>query len=161
MRVIGLDPGYNRLGVAVVLKNGASRETVEFSTCLVTPKTLDLSKRLLGLGREFGKILKKYRPELAAMEKLFLGQNQKTAMAVAETRGMLKFLIADNRLPLVEYAPQEIKLCVTGYGRSDKRQVKNLVYRLTNLDDQKRSDDEIDAVAVALTALARQPVINT
>ena len=80
-------------------------------------------------------------------------------MAVAETRGMLKFLTESKKLPLVEYTPQQIKLTVTGFGRADKTQVKNLVNRLTGVETKQKLDDEVDALAVALTALAHHALV--
>lgn len=159
MRVLGVDPGYNRLGLAIIKQHPNGSQKVEFSVCVETKKSIDFSKRLWCLAEEFNLVVDTYQPEVVAMEKIFLSQNKKTAMAVAETRGMLKFLIETKKLPLVEYTPQQIKLTVTGFGRADKTQVKNLVNRLTGVDTKQKLDDEVDALAVALTALAHHALV--
>ncbi len=159
MRVLGLDPGYNRLGVAVVEEVSSGIPRVHFSVCLETSPTKNFSQRLHELYQKIESIIDQHQPTMVAMEKVFLSQNKKTAMAVAETRGMLKLVIEIKQLPLVEYAPQQIKLTVAGSGRADKTQVKHLVSRLTGLSVAQKLDDEVDAVAIALTTLAHRPVV--
>lgn len=159
-RIIGIDPGYERLGVAVV-EGAVGREQLIFSTCLTTSKKLSFSQRLVQLGTELNKLLIEYQPEILAIEKLFFTRNQRTAMAVSETRGMILYLAAAAGIAIVEFTPQEIKKTITGQGQADKQQVAELVQRLISLpptNDKKRLDDEIDAIAIALTANAHQPL---
>ncbi len=155
MRIIGIDPGYGRLGVAIVeKKNGAER--VIFSTCLTTDKKMGMPARYLSLGQELERLIKKYDPEKLAIEKLFFTTNQKTASQVSEVRGFIIYLAAKSGLAVLEYTPLQIKSTITGYGKADKNQVIDMVKRLVKLDDSKKPDDEYDAIAVALTALARE-----
>ncbi len=153
IRVLGIDPGYDRLGVAVVEKT-SGQEQVLFSTCLTSDKKAALPERYLSLGQELEQIIKREQPDTLAIEKLFFTTNQKTASQISEIRGLIIYLAAQARLNIVEYTPLQIKSTITGYGKADKNQVIEMVKRLVKLDDTKRLDDEYDAIAVALTALA-------
>lgn len=153
-RVIGIDPGYDRLGVAVVEKN-SGQEQVLFSTCLTSDKKAALPERYLSLGQALEKIIKREKPDTLAIEKLFFTTNQKTASQVSEIRGLIIYLAASAGLDVVEYTPLQVKSTITGYGKADKSQVIDMVKRLVKLDGTKKLDDEYDAIAVALTALAR------
>jgi len=153
MKALGIDPGYDRLGVAVVeIVDG--KETVVFSTCIETDKDQPLSKRLLAAGTELTEILKRYQPELIGIETLFFNKNVKTAIGVAQARGMILYLGEQHGCQLFELGPQEIKVALTGYGKSDKSAVLAMVKRLAHNVPPKAIDDEYDAIAVAMTALA-------
>jgi crossover junction endodeoxyribonuclease RuvC len=149
MKILGVDPGYDRIGVAII-----DEDTILFSDCFVTNKNSLFEDRLYEIIKKFNDLLEKYEPELVALEKLFFNTNQKTAMRVAEVRGALISSIKARGLPLEEYTPPQIKIAVTGYGRSTKQQVAHMVERLLKLEDKKRLDDEYDAIAVALTCKA-------
>lgn len=153
MRLIGVDPGYDRLGVAVV-ERGQSGEKLIFSTCLSSDKKKTFSARLFGLGQSLEKIIKKYKPEALALETLFFAKNRKTAMAVSETRGLILYLAGKYNLAVIECAPATVKLTTTGYGRADKAQVAAALGRLIKLARPIKHDDEFDAIAVALTGLS-------
>jgi crossover junction endodeoxyribonuclease RuvC len=153
MRVIGIDPGYDRLGVAVVERQDGS-ERLLFSTCIEPERSLPLPERIAEGARAVADILDKYRPDAAAIEKTFFNKNQKTAIAVSEARGALLYVVIEAGVSVAEYTPQEIKIAVTGYGRSDKRGIADMVPRLVALGGERRGDDELDAIAAALTHLA-------
>ena len=89
-----------------------------------------------------------------ALEQIFVAKNLKTAIKVGEVRGLIIYLAQKFNRPIVEFSPATIKLSVTGSGRADKNQVTTMVHHLTNIDSNKRLDDEFDAIAIALTALA-------
>lgn len=152
-RVLGLDPGYGRLGVALVAREGG-REALLYSTCLTTEKESPFDTRMRELGEKIEKIIKKERPDAVALERVFLAKNKKTAMGVSEVRGMLRYIAGGHGIPLFEYGPGEVKIAITGYGASDKRAVENMVRRLISIPPGKRLDDEMDAIAIALTCLA-------
>ena len=156
MLILAIDPGYERLGIAVLQKEPRGKEDVLFSCCITTPRTLPHEKRLCIIGEEIARIIKKWKPEAAAIETLFFTTNQKTVMAVSEARGVMLYKAAEAGLRVFEYTPLQIKIAVTGYGRSDKRQVTEMVKRLVVLDARKRLDDEYDAIAVGLTCLASE-----
>lgn len=150
MIILGIDPGFGRLGCAVLEKT-AKGESLIYSTCLISDKKLSHEKRLLFLARELEKIIKKYRPDILAVEKLFFAKNQKTALQVAEARGMILYLAALKNIPIMEFTPLEIKMALTGYGRAEKRQMQKMATAILNLKNPKKYDDEIDAIACALT----------
>ncbi len=153
LTVLALDPGYDRLGVAVI-KREQGREVVKFSTCLTSQKTNSFPNRLAEIGRQLEDLIKEWQPNLVALETLFFSTNRKTASAVAETRGVILYLAAKAQASICELNPQSIKLAVTGYGKADKAQVQNMVKRLVKLSTIQRHDDEYDAIAIGLAALS-------
>jgi crossover junction endodeoxyribonuclease RuvC len=155
MRILGIDPGYERLGIAVLEKNkGDKREKVVFSECFKTSAKLEFSERLLLLGGEVRKVIKKHKPEVMSIETLFATNNQKTVMRVAEARGAVIYEAAQAGLKIFEATPLQIKVATTGYGRADKNQIIKMVKMLVDVDSSKKSDDELDAIAIALTGFA-------
>lgn len=160
MRILGIDPGYERLGVAVVERIGG-KDTLLFSTCLQSPRGIPFEVRLLTLARGLRAIIDTYQPTVMALETLFMTNNQLTVMKVAEARGMIQLIGAEKGLAVRELGPGEIKVAITGYGKSDKAAMMIMIMRLTGI--KKRAyDDEFDAIAVALAASAtsRYPQAN-
>ncbi len=153
MRVLAIDPGYDRLGIAV-MEHGEKRESLLFSTCIVTERGTELPDRLLVLGQAYEKILIEYAPDAIAIETLFFNKNIKTGIGVAQARGILLYLAKLSGCRIFEFGPQEIKVAVTGYGNSDKKAVIDMVIRLIPNVPAKAHDDEYDAIAVGITALA-------
>lgn len=155
MRILGIDPGYERLGIAILEKNkGDQKEKVIFSECFKTSAKLEFSERLNLIGEEVKKIIKEYKPEILSIETLFLNTNHKTVMHVAEARGVVVYEAAQAGLKIFEASPPQIKIATTGYGKSDKAQIIKMVKILVKIDASKKSDDELDAIAIALTAFA-------
>ncbi|MFA6340760.1 MAG: crossover junction endodeoxyribonuclease RuvC [Candidatus Paceibacterota bacterium] len=155
MRIIAIDPGYERMGVAVLEKT-AGKETLVFSECFKTSAKITHDKRLRLIGQEAEKVIKKYKPEAMAIETLFFGNNQKTAMHVSEARGVMLYVAAVAGLVVKEFSPVDIKIAVTGYGKSDKMQVTSMVEKLIKIGRKIEYDDEYDAIAVGLTYFATQ-----
>lgn len=153
MRVLAIDPGYDRLGVAVLEKKDG-KEHLLFSTCITTPKDADLSARLFALGTEIDALFTLYSPDIVGLETLFFNKNTKTAMGVAQARGICLFLGKKHACAIYEFSPQEIKVATTGYGKSDKAAVISMVKRLIPQAPEAAHDDEYDAIAVGITALA-------
>ncbi len=161
MRILGIDPGFERLGVAVLDPVARERRggknyqhSVVFSTCFKTSSKLEFSERLSLIGAEVRKIIKKYQPDVLSIETLFLNTNQKTVMRVAEARGVVIYEATQASLKIFEASPPQIKLATTGYGKADKTQINKMVKMLVEIDKNKTSDDELDAIAIALTAFA-------
>jgi len=160
MRILGIDPGFERLGVAVMEKSssaksyGRTQEKVIFSECFKTSNKLDFAERLILLGEEVARVIKKYKPEVLSIETLFLNTNQKTAMRVSEARGVVIYEAKRAGMQIFEATPPQIKMATTGYGRADKSQIIKMVKILANVDKNKTSDDELDAIAIAITAFA-------
>lgn len=153
MKVIAVDPGYDRLGVAVLeIESGV--EHLLYSGCIETSKELTLTERLLTLGDEFASLLAAHSPDSLAIETIFFNKNQKTAIGVAQARGILIYLAQTHNCAVYEFGPQEIKIAVTGYGKSDKTGVIDMVKRLVPAAPETALDDEYDAIAVGITCLA-------
>ncbi len=159
MIILGIDPGYDRLGLAVI-KQTAGKLELLYSDCFITNKKDAFSDRLLSVGNEIEKVLLDWQPNILAVEKLYFTTNQKTAMAVAEARGVITYLGAKHGLSLAEYTPREIKTCITGYGSADKKQIIEMIPKLIKLDKLIKYDDEYDAIGIALTHLARAPLTS-
>ena len=158
MRILGIDPGYERLGIAILERTTEARsqgkERVIFSECFKTSAKLEFNERLKLIGEEVRKIIRKYQPKVLSIETLFLNTNQKTVMRVAEARGVAIYEATRAGLKIFEASPPQIKIATTGYGRSDKTQIMKMVRILVDIDKLKTSDDELDAIAIALTAFA-------
>ncbi len=153
VRVLALDPGYDRLGVAVLEREGG-RERLLFSTCIETSRTDTLADRLHTIGTRIEELLATYTPDGVAIETLFYNKNAKTIIGVAQARGIILFLAKRSGCTVYEFGPQEIKVAITGYGKSDKQAVIDMVRRLVQNAPVKAHDDEYDAIAVGVTALA-------
>ena len=152
-RVVAFDPGYERMGVAI-LERKEGKEVLLYSTCLRTPGTLPFAERLVSLGDAVVALISEWHPDAAALEDIYFENNAKTAMKIAEVRGMLTYIAKSKALHLFHYTPLEVKVAMTGYGKSDKAAVAMMVSRLVTISDKKRLDDELDAIAVGLTCLA-------
>lgn len=153
MKVLAVDPGYDRLGVAVIEKQNGS-EVLLFSDCIETDKQANLGERIHAAGRRFAKLLATHQPEAVGIETLFFNKNQKTAIGVAQIRGVILFLAHEAGARVFEFGPQEIKVAITGYGKSDKKAVIDMVKRLVKNTPEQALDDEYDAIAVGVTTLA-------
>jgi crossover junction endodeoxyribonuclease RuvC len=152
-RILACDPGYERLGVAVVEKK-AGKDTLVYSDCVRTSASLPFHARLKILGEAVEALIEEHKPDTVALEEVYFEKNAKTAMQVAEVRGMLSYIAAKAGLEVCQYTPLEVKVAITGYGKSDKRAVAHMVERLVVLPKRKRLDDELDAIAIGLTCLA-------
>ena len=154
MRVLAIDPGYDRLGVAVMeYQNG--KEYLIYSTCVLTDKKSKLPDRLFEVGDAVAKLITTYTPDTVAIETLFFNKNIKTAIGVAQARGIIIYLAKKASCIVHEFGPQEIKVAVTGYGNSDKAAVFAMVSRLVPNVPKQALDDEYDAIAVGITCLAQ------
>lgn len=153
--ILGIDPGYGRVGLAVIKKENG-RDKLIHSECFETDSKLPHPKRLLLIGEKIKDAIKKYCPEKIAIETLLWSKNKKTAMQVAEARGVILLESARAGALICEYNPNQIKLAVTGYGKSDKKQVINMIEKLVKLGpaQKKRHDDEYDSIAIAITCSA-------
>jgi crossover junction endodeoxyribonuclease RuvC len=153
MKIIAIDPGYERVGVAILEKT-TGKETLLFSECLKTSAKEPHEKRLKIIGEGIGNLIRKYKPKALAIETLFFQTNAKTAMKVSEARGVILYEAAKNSLEVSEFTPLQIKVAVTGYGKSDKSQVIFMVKKLIKVTEPVKYDDEYDAIAVGLTYFA-------
>ncbi len=152
MKILAIDPGYDRLGIAVIEGN-SSRPTLIWSDCILPEKGTP-EKRLAHITKAVVTAIEAYAPDALGIETLFFSINKKTALGVAEARGAVLATAGTARLPVIECSPQQVKLAVTGYGGADKKAVAEMIPRLLTLPDRKRLDDELDAIAIGITALA-------
>ncbi len=155
MKILGIDPGYDRLGIAVIEKSAKGQEVVLYSDCFTTSPKDTIYERLKRVGQEIGRVLDEFKPEAVALETLFITKNQKTAMRVSEARGIIIYEALIHDIPVFEYAPMEIKMAITSNGKSDKVQMMKMLPMLVDIPKkkgwEKMLDDEYDAIAVALT----------
>lgn len=149
---MAIDPGYDRLGIAIIEGN-SSRPILIWSDCVMPGKGTS-EKRLAGVAEAVTSAIKKYSPNILAIETLFFNKNIKTAFGVAEARGAILAAAGSASIPVVEYSPQQVKSAVTGNGGADKAAVARMIPRLLSLPKKKRIDDEFDAIAIGITALA-------
>jgi crossover junction endodeoxyribonuclease RuvC len=158
MKILGIDPGYDRLGIAVIEKPIKGKEIVLYSDCFTTSPKETIYERLQKVGSEITRVIEQHKPEALAIETLFITKNQKTAMRVSEARGIIMYEALRAGVPIFEYGPMEIKTAITSDGTSDKERMMKMIPMLVSLPSQdskkKMLDDEYDAIAVALTCSA-------
>lgn len=151
MKILGIDPGTATTGYGIIEARKNELKVVTFG-CIKTAKQDKAEKRLAEIYRDLTKLIKKYRPKVAAVESIFFYKNVKTAIAVAQARGVVLFCIHKNKIKLAEFAPLEVKRTLTNYGKADKKQVQYMVKQLLNLKQIPKPDDAADALAVAICA---------
>lgn len=153
MKILAVDPGFERVGIAVLEKQD-SKEHLLYSSCFKTSRQESFANRLHMIGTEIARLTKEWKPDTLAIETLFFNTNQKTVMQVAEARGVIIYAATSLGLSVHEYTPLQVKIAVTGYGRATKTQVEGMVNRLIEVKKTVTSDDEMDAIAIGLTAIA-------
>lgn len=157
-RILAIDPGYERIGIAILEKKPKEKEILVFSECFKTSAKISLHERLEKIGQRVLEVIKEYNPSALSIEKLYFTTNQKTVMGVSEARGVIIFVAKINNLVIFEYTPPQIKVAVTGYGKATKEMVMSMVPRLISIDHKIKSDDELDAIAIGLTCLACEKI---
>ncbi|MBQ6906780.1 MAG: crossover junction endodeoxyribonuclease RuvC [Clostridia bacterium] len=149
MLILGIDPGYAIVGIGVIEYTGNHFRPLEYNA-ITTEASMITSLRLRKIKEEINDYLEKYKPDAVAIEELFFNNNAKTAIAVAQARGVLVAEVAARGIPIYEYTPLQIKQAITGYGRADKGQMQQMVKMLLNLNAIPKPDDAADALAVAI-----------
>lgn len=152
-KILGIDPGYGRVGICIIEKSGSSDKLLH-SECFETDSKLPHHQRLFLVAEKIKEIIEKYEPNKVAIETLLFSKNQKTALLVAEARGVILLESARKNIFVEEFNPNQVKLAITGYGKSDKKQITSMIKILLKMDSKKRHDDEFDAIAIALTSSA-------
>jgi len=153
MRVLAVDPGYGRCGVAIVDRSD-NKETLTFSDCIETSSKDEFPDRLAAVADVISRLILEYQPSALAIEKLYFQKNQKTAMRVAEVRGALIETAARYGVPVAEYTPGQVKSAAAGAGNANKQAVAVMVRALLKINKEIRHDDEYDAIAIGITHLA-------
>lgn len=152
MKILGIDPGTATTGWAVVEEKNKNARLVACG-CVNTAKTKTDEERLVEIGRDIALLIKKYQLDEAAIEDLFFFKNLKTAITVAQARGVILYEIKKNLVPLFSYTPLQVKQALTGYGRADKKQIQLMVKNILKLKCIPKPDDAADAVAIAICHL--------
>jgi crossover junction endodeoxyribonuclease RuvC len=150
MRILGIDPGYGRMGWGVIEGNKNGWKLVA-SGCLETKASTPFLKRLQELRNCLQHVIETYKPDKAGVEQLFFAKNAKTAMDVGQARGVILVTLFDAGLPITEATPMQVKQSVVGYGKADKLQIQHMVALQLGLKNKKMQDDMADALAIALT----------
>ena len=149
MRVLGMDPGIATVGFGVIDTERSSHKLISCGA-IRTPANTSITSRLNSIFEDVGELLQKFSPDSMAVEELFFNTNATTGISVAQGRGVILLAAYRFGVPVYEYAPLQVKLAVTGYGRADKKQVIEMVQRLLAMKVPPKPDDAADALAVAL-----------
>ena len=150
MRVLGIDPGLTRCGIGIVDSTGPQKLEMIGVGVIKTDPDAPLELRLFELEKEIQIWIKKFKPDVIAVERVFSHLNVKTAMATGQASGVALLLAAKAGIPVVMHTPSEVKAAVTGSGRADKKQVANMVKRLLKLREIPKPVDSTDALALAI-----------
>lgn len=160
MRVLGIDPGYDRNGFGVIDDLGGKLVHIGHGV-LQTSKDDSFLVRLQQVRDNVASLITKYNPDAVAVEKLFFQTNAKTALDVGMARGVILLAIADAGVKLVEPTPNQVKSGTTGQGNADKTQVQEMVKRLLKLDAIPKPDDAADALAIAIVGSTLARTLHT
>lgn len=150
-RILGIDPGFGRVGWGVIEKRRGEWEHVAHG-CIETPAERPFAKRLISIQTDLHTIIYRFRPSRAAVEDLFFYKNVKTAIKVGQARGVILLTLAQADVQVEEFTPLQVKQALTGYGRADKAQMQKLLQYQLRLKKRPTPDDAADALAIALTA---------
>ena len=151
MKILGIDPGIERLGWGIIEKNGNELKKIS-SGVKKTLKTQKEGERLWEIFMFLDELIKKEMPDIVSTEKLFFSKNVKTALIIGEVRGVILSVVQKHNMTLREFTPPELKMAVCGYGKAGKESIANMVNLLLNLPKKKVLDDETDALALAIAA---------
>ncbi len=149
MRILGVDPGYATVGTSILDYDGNSFSLIGCGA-ITTPAGIVFSRRLEMVFSDMTEIIERFKPDCMSIEELFFTSNHKTAIAVAEARGVILLAARLKGIPIYEYTPLQVKMSVTGYGRATKNQVQEMTRIMLKLATVPKPDDVADAVALAI-----------
>jgi crossover junction endodeoxyribonuclease RuvC len=152
MRILGIDPGTIVLGYGLIESRRDEMSLVHFDTIKCKARS-DMSERLLFLYDELAAVVLKYKPDVLAVETPFVGENVKSALAIGKAQAVVLLIAAQNKKPIYEYSPAQVKHHVADYGASSKEQMQEMVKMLLDLDEVPQPNDAADALAVAICHL--------
>ena len=160
MRVLGIDPGLAIVGYGVLDEENGKCTAVDCGV-ITTSKELTLPQRLVHIEKMLQEILDMYKPDVVAIEELFFTKNIKTAIAVAQARGVTVNVL-QKALPdkIYEYTPNQIKESLTGYGSAEKKQMQEMIRIILRLQTIPKTDDAADALAIALCHAQTSKMLN-
>lgn len=149
MRILGIDPGFAIVGYGVCDYDNKDFRTISYGA-ITTNSGDDFTVRIKDIYNDLDYLIKKYKPNSMAVEKLFFNNNQKTAIDVAQARGVILLSAIKNNIPIFEYTPLQVKLSVVGYGKAEKKQVQEMTKNILRLKAIPKPDDTADALAIAI-----------
>ena len=149
MKILGIDPGFAIVGYGIIEYSGGKFRPLEYGA-VTTEAGEDMFVRFKKIYDDLTEIIIKTKPDAMAIEELFFNSNQKTAINVAQARGIILLAAMNCGVPIFEYTPLQVKQAVVGYGRAEKTQVQQMVKSLLKLEKVPKPDDTADALAIAI-----------
>src|SRR5574344_1018491 len=149
--ILGIDPGIADTGFGVIKVERGKITCLTYGS-IKTPKKTELSDRLETLYQDLDSLLKRYHPDLASVEQLFFNTNVTTALTVGQARGVALLALKQNKVPIVNFTPSQVKSSVCSYGKAPKLQVQKMVKSILKLEKLPQPDDAADALALAICA---------
>ncbi|MEC9452054.1 MAG: crossover junction endodeoxyribonuclease RuvC [Cyanobacteriota bacterium] len=149
MRILGIDPGIARVGYGVIDTSNGQQQMLDCGIIRTNPG-IDDGVRMVEIASDLRQLIRRWKPQLAAVEKFFFYRSS-TTISVVQARGVIIMTLARFRVPVMEFPPMQIKLALAGSGHAEKDEVLDAVMRELNLDQPPRPDDAADALAIALT----------
>lgn len=150
MIILGIDPGLAKTGCGIISMRSDQPKIITYGV-ISTKKDQSLPIRLKTIYDDIRELCREYKPNVAAIESIFFAANVKTAVAVAQARGVAILATEEGGADIAEYSPLQIKQAIVGYGRASKKQIQEMVKVLLSLDEAPKPDHAADALAVALT----------
>ena len=150
LRMIGIDPGYAIVGYAIIDIEKNKKTLLKYGT-VETSSKYDFADRIRKIYENMNEILDYFKPELASIESLVFQNNQKTAIKVAEARGVILLSLSILNIKIFELTPLQVKCSLTGFGKATKRQMILMTKKILNLKEEIKPDDAADACALALS----------
>jgi crossover junction endodeoxyribonuclease RuvC len=154
MIILGIDPGTASTGYGIV-KKGGTLKCLKYDVIHTTPNS-DPGERLKKINNKISKIIKEYKPDVLAIEKVYFFKNLKTAIPVSQAKGAILLTAAKKRVPVCELTPLQIKLTITGNGRAEKKEVQKRIKKMLKLKEIPKPDHASDALAAAITYIIKE-----
>lgn len=150
MLVLGIDPGTATVGYSFVGGTKQKPQVFQYGVLKTLPQSKDLEgHRLLEIATDLEELIGKHKPDKAIIEDLFFFKNQKTVISVAQSRGMMLYILAKNGIETQSVTPLQVKQTLCGYGRADKKQVQTMVQKVFGFSELPKPDDAADSLAMA------------
>ena len=159
-KILGIDPGLATVGLGLEKVSGSREPTVVEWLTIETKSGSPMSDRLEEISRNLHDYLEETNPDLCVIEKLFFSTNVKTAMQVAQVRGVILLTVGKRQIPVLEPNPLTLKACITGDGHADKRQMQDMLCRILHLDELPKPDDAADALALAVFGALQRSALH-
>ena len=148
MIILGIDPGTTKIGFGIIKQASGKLSCIDYG--LISPSPSEKEVAAKQVVKDLDRLIAKYKPDMASVEKLFFFKNQKTIISVSEMRGVIMAVLAIHNLPISEFTPLQVKQAVSSYGRAGKDQVQQMVKLILGLKEPIKPDDAADGLAIAI-----------